>query len=127
MLEPRKLQRVAVIGASPNRERYSNKAVRRLVEAGHQVIPVNPGHKEIEGLTTVRSLEEVPPGSVDTITMYVGKERSSAMGQTIASIKPERIIFNPGAENEFLAAELKTSGIEVVEGCTLVMLSLGEF
>lgn len=119
--------RVAVLGASPNRERYSNQAVRLLDEFGHEVVPVNPGHAEIEGHAAVSSLDALEPGSVDTLTMYVGPERSAAMGPLILRLAPARVVFNPGSENPELAGELEAAGIEVLEACTLVMLRAGQF
>ena len=118
---------VAVLGASPNRERYSNRAVRMLVEHGHAVIPINPGQTEIEGLAVMPSLDHLDAGSVDTLTMYVGPERSDALGASILRLAPARVIFNPGSENPALAGELRAADIEVLEACTLVMLRAGQF
>lgn len=119
--------KVAVLGASPKTDRYSNKAVRLLAENGHEPIPVNPGYDQIEGLSTVRDLSELIPGSVDTLTMYVGPDRSADMADTILQLKPRRIIFNPGAENRELAERLRGEGLDVVEACTLVLLNTGQF
>jgi len=64
---------------------------------------------------------------VHTITLYLGAARSSPLIDEIVAAKPQRIILNPGAENEELAAAASGAGIEVVEGCTLVMLRTGLF
>jgi len=119
--------KVAVLGASPKPDRYSNKAVRSLVEHGHEVLPVNPGYDRIEGIPAVRSLSEIMPGSVDTLTVYVGPDRSDELAEDIRLLKPSRVIFNPGAENVALAAALREEGLQVVEACTLVMLNTGRF
>ena len=119
-------QTVAVLGASNNPERYSNMAVRRLREAGHHVIPVNPALSEIEGLPVARSLGEIKK-PVDTLTLYVGPERLAALTDEILRLAPKRVIFNPGTESPELAAALDRAGITHLEACTLVMLQTGQF
>ena len=64
---------------------------------------------------------------IDTITLYLGPERQREYYDYILSLKPKRIIFNPGTENNELAALAETNGIETVEACTLVMLSIGNY
>jgi len=118
---------VAVLGASPDPDRYSNKAVRMLREHGHRVVPVNPGHPVIEGLPAVPDLPAIPSGSIDTVTMYVGATRSNHMAAALLNLRPKRVIFNPGAENPGLAGTLSAAGILVEEACTLVLLQTGQF
>lgn len=119
-------QIVAVLGASNNRERYSNMAVRRLREAGHRVIPVNPAVAEIEGLPVVKSLGDIAD-PVGTLTLYVGRQRSAPMIADILHLAPQRVIFNPGTESAELAAALDRANIPHLEACTLVMLQTGQF
>jgi hypothetical protein len=119
-------QTVAVLGASSNPDRYSNMAVRRLREAGHRVIPVNPSLEEIEGLAVAKSLGEVKD-PVDTLTLYVGPQRSTPMIADILHLAPNRVIFNPGTESEELAAALDQANVPHLEACTLVMLQTGQF
>ena len=97
---------VVVLGASVKEERYSNKAVRLLLEHGHKVIAVNPSGVEICGLTSVKRLSEIND-HVDVLTMYVNCERSNALEDEIISLSPERIIFNPGSENNNLAQQVR--------------------
>lgn len=118
---------IVVLGASPKAERYSNKAVRELKSQGYAVIPVNPGHSEIEGLPAVSSLSMLEPESVDSVTMYIGAKHSSALLEDLLRLNPRRVIFNPGSENPQLSKALSQNGIETIEACTLVMLSLGSF
>lgn len=117
---------VAVLGASPKPQRYSNKAIRLLREYGHTVIPVNPAQKEIEGLPVVANVEALT-GKVDTVTMYVSPAHSDPLLPGLLALKPKRVIFNPGAENPSLERELKKAGIDVEEACTLVLLRTGQF
>lgn len=117
---------VAVLGASAKPERYSYKAVRMLSDMGYKVFPVHPALSVIDGIPVCRSLAEVPAG-IDTITVYVSPERSTALRDDFFRAKPRRVIFNPGAENPGLAQALARAGVEVQNACTLVMLSTGQF
>jgi predicted CoA-binding protein len=119
-------QNVAILGASPNEDRYSNKSVRELVNHNHTVYPIHPLCAEIHGQKCYKQLGEIPC-QVDTLTLYVGAPRSTQLLDNILAIKPTRIIMNPGAENDLLETKAKEHNIEVVRGCTLVMLSTGEF
>ena len=118
--------RVAVLGASPKSERYSNMAVDSLLKQGHEVIPVNPAHQVINGISAVASLDDIE-GGIDILTMYVNDERSSELVDEILALNPAKIIFNPGAENPELVAECENAGILTEEACTLVLLNTEQF
>jgi len=118
--------RVVVVGASPKPGRYSNRAVRLLVQHGHEVVPINPAASSIEGLPVVPRLEQVS-GHVDTVTLYVSAKISSALEGPITTLQPDRVIFNPGAENPVLRATLEAKGIHTEEACTLVLLNTNQF
>lgn len=117
---------VAVLGASPKPDRYAHKAMQMLAEYGYRAIPINPAYSEILGAKCYPSIVDVP-GKIDTTTIYLGQARSDPLIDEIVNVRPHRIIMNPGAENENLAAKARERGIEVVEGCTLVMLRAGSF
>lgn len=117
---------VVVLGASSKPERYSNKAVRLLVEHGHRVIPVHPAIAEIESLPVVHALEHIED-SVDTLTVYLSPAISGPLQSALLKLNPGRVIFNPGTENPELKQALKQSGIAVEEACTLVLLNTGQF
>jgi predicted CoA-binding protein len=119
-------RRVVVLGASPKPLRYAFKALEMLRKHGHDVVPVNPAYDEIQGLKCYPHVTDIPP-PVDTITVYLGKRRSDPLIEQITKAAPQRIILNPGAENDELAKAARDRGIEVVEGCTLVMLTIGTF
>ncbi len=118
--------RVVVLGASDNPERYSNRAVRKLVEQGYEVVPVHPRLRVVEGLPVVASLGRVD-GEVDTVTVYVNASVSGGLVDAMAALKPRRVVFNPGAEAPELAERLRGEGIEVEDACTLVLLGTGQF
>jgi len=119
-------QNVVVLGASPKPERYSNQAVHDLLEHGHHVYPVHPTSEAIHEQACYKNLEaiDVP---VDTLTLYVGPDRSNKLSDSIFKLKPKRIIMNPGTENDALEAQAQAQNIEVVRGCTLVMLRTQQF
>ena len=125
-MAPQKTETVAVLGASPKPDRYAYRAMEMLRQFGHEAIPVNPAFPEILGRTCYAKLSDVP-GRVDTITMYLGKQRSDPLIDEIIAAKPKRIIMNPGAENHDLARRAEAAGIEPIYDCTLVMLQTGSF
>ena len=120
------MKTVVVIGASPKTDRYAWKAMQMLKEYGHRRIPVNPAFQEVDGEHCLASVGEIGE-AVDTVTLYLGAARSEPLIPEIIQLKPNRIIMNPGAENDHLAEEARANAIEVVEGCTLVMLRAGTF
>lgn len=117
---------VLVLGASPNRRRYSNEAVRQLRSLGYRVIPVHPVAEEIEGLPVMHRLDEVSE-PVDTLALYVGPQRSAALAEGIIALRPGRVIFNPGTEAPDLEQRLSDAGLTCIRGCVLVMLRGGTF
>lgn len=117
---------MAIIGASPKPDRYAYQALQLLREHEHRTVPINPAFDEILGEKCYPKISDAP-GPIDTVTLYLGAERSNLLIDEIISAKPRRIIMNPGAENHVLAEKAEAAGIEVVEGCTLVMLRTGQF
>lgn len=117
---------VVVLGASPDPERYSNKAQRLLGEHGHRVIPVSPVYDEVEGVKTLKSVAEVS-APVNTLTLYLSPKRLLQMQGDIVRLRPGRVIFNPGTETPELQQALTTAGIPWEEACTLVMLRTGQY
>jgi predicted CoA-binding protein len=121
-----KTKTVAILGASPKPDRYAYKAFEMLRRYGHRPIPINPAFAEIQGEKCFPKIGDAPK-PIDTVTLYLGESRSNPLIDDIIEAKPRRIIMNPGAENFALAEKAEDAGIEVVEGCTLVMLQTGQF
>lgn len=114
-----------VVGASPEVTRYSYLATLRLKSYGHPVTLLGKRTGMIDGEPIHRS---VPAGlSVHTITLYVAPAHQAPVLEELLALHPVRIIFNPGTENAFFQREAQRRGVEVVEGCTLVMLSTGQY
>ena len=122
----KKSERVAVVGASPKPDRYAFKAIQMLQQHGHTPLPVNPAYEEVVGLKCYRRIADAPQ-PIDTVTIYLGAPRSNPLIDEIVNAGVRRIILNPGAENDALTRAANARGIEVVEGCTLVMLTIGTF
>ena len=122
----KKVKTVAVLGASPKPERYSYQCVELLLQHGYEVIPVTPAKQVICGCPPVATVADIDT-DVDVLTMYVNAKRSSDMEDMILELKPKKIIFNPGAENDDLAEKCKAAGIEVENACTLILLHSGQF
>jgi len=116
-----------VIGASLNPSRYSNLAINRLVDSGHEVhaFGLKPG--EVAGVPIITDQEAVQIPDLDTITLYVGPSRQGNLYDWVVSLAPKRVIFNPGTENPEFYEHLKKHEIEPVMACTLVMLSTTQY
>jgi hypothetical protein len=119
-------QRVVILGASHNPERYSYKAMKVLQEHGHETVLVNRGVTEIEGQPVLADIGDVT-GPVDTLTLYVKEEVSSLIQDKILALKPGRVIFNPSTKNIRLMMALDEADIPWIDGCTIVMLKSGQF
>jgi uncharacterized protein len=118
-------KRTMVIGASPNPERFSYKAISLLQKYGHQVEAIGIKNGTINNIEIQKGYPQIQ--GIHTITLYIGPPRQSEYYEYILSLSPKRIIFNPGTENNGLENMAKEAGIEVVEACTLVMLNTGKF
>ncbi len=117
---------VAVLGASPKPERYSNMAVRLLKEHNYSVIPISPAFDTIEDLPTVHKLENIKE-EVHTLTLYMNPVRLKPLIPSIVKLTPKRVIFNPGTESPTLQEALDKAGIKWMEACTLVLLKTNQF
>ena len=114
-----------VIGASPNTDRYSNKATLSLQKHGHTVFPIGIRSGKINDLDIITDKPQIE--NVDTVALYVGLGNQPAWIDYIFSLKPKRIIFNPGTENLEFEALAESKGIEATEACTLVLLSINQY
>lgn len=121
------MKKTVVIGASTNPARYAYMAANMLKEYGHPVVPVGIKNGELAGEEILLLKESPVIEEVDTVTLYVGPQHQEAWYDFIFGLNPKRIIFNPGTENSFLEQKAEAAGIEVVEGCTLVMLRSKQF
>ena len=110
---------VAVIGASKDRRKFGNKAVRAFQRQGYQVVPINPHESDVEGLRTYRSVLDVP-GKIDMATFYVPPAIGELLIDEIAAKQISEVWLNPGAESEVLIAKARALQIEPVVACSVV-------
>lgn len=122
---PTKEKKTLVLGASGNPARYSYLAVRRLRGNGHPVTAIGRKRAKIEDVEI--ETEKTAVAGIDTVTLYLNPAHQWEYYDYILSLKPKRIIFNPGAENPELEALAAANGIEAVEACTLVLLNTGQY
>ncbi|HRP88409.1 MAG TPA: CoA-binding protein [Edaphocola sp.] len=118
-------KKTLVIGASENPDRYSNKAIRMLQNFGHEVVAIGVKNGKVEDVEFGK--EHLPFENIDTVTLYINPKLQVDYYQYILSLKPRRIIFNPGTENDDFAGLALLKGIEPVEACTLVLLSTHQY
>ena len=110
---------VAVVGASANRAKFGNKALRAFQAQGYRVIPVNPNEEAVEGLRTYASVLDVPD-PIDMATVYVQPEITLRLLDEFAAKGIEEIWVNPGAEDDEVIAEARRRGLKVIFACSII-------
>ena len=109
---------MAVIGASNDRSKYSNKAVRAYRLQGYDVFPVNPKESQIEGLTAYRSVSEIP-GKLDRITVYLPPAVGMKVIEEIARKGTKELFLNPGSESDELIEKAESLGLQPIVACSI--------
>ena len=118
-------KKTLVMGASTNPGRYAYKAIKMLQRYGHPVVAVGKIKENLDGVAIEK--EHVQFEDVDTVTLYLNPMNQKQYYDYIISLKPERVVFNPGTENPEFYTMLKDNNIDIEVGCTLVMLSVGQY
>lgn len=118
-------KKTLVLGASANPSRYSYLAINMLREKGHEVTAIGKRTGKVNDVEI--KAEEQPIENLDTVTLYLNANNQKSYYDYIFSLNPKRIIFNPGAENQELAALAKEKSILPQNACTLVLLSTGQY
>lgn len=114
-----------VLGASENPDRYSNQAIQKLRKYGHEVVAIGKRPGSVNNVTI--QTQPIPSEDIETVTLYLNPMHQKPYYDYIVGLKPKRIIFNPGAENEELERLAAQEGIDILEACTLVMLGTGQY
>lgn len=110
---------VAIIGASNDRSKWGNKAVRAFQQRGYAVYPVNPSETEVEGLPAFKSISEVPDG-LDMVSVYVRPQILLKMLPDISAKKPAKVWLNPGTESDEVLKEAERLQLNVVQACSII-------
>lgn len=117
------MSRVAVIGASKNRAKFGNKAVRAYQSRGHVVFPVHPLEVEIEGLHCCSSILEIAD-DVDIVSVYLAPTTLLAILPDIAEKGCQELWLNPGTESDEVFERAESLGLNVIDQCSIVALGL---
>jgi predicted CoA-binding protein len=112
---------VAVVGASSDRGKFGNRAVRAFLRQGYDVRPVNPNEEIIEGLPAYKTITDIP-GPVDIVSIYVPAAIGIGLLEGIAAKQPREVWINPGAESAALEARARTLGLSPIYACSIVAL-----
>ena len=112
---------VAVIGASNNRRKFGNRAVRAYQQQGYTVIPINPHETEVEGLKAYASVLDVP-GPIDMASFYVPPDIGERVIDEVAQKGITEVWFNPGAESDALIARARALNIQPIVACSIVAI-----
>ena len=114
-----------VIGATTNKDRYAYKAIQSLINKSQQVVAI--GAKEGMALDVKIETTKFPFKGIDTVTLYLNPKNQEEYYDYIISLKPRRVIFNPGTENPEFYEILKQNNIEFEVACTLVLLATNQY
>ena len=112
---------VAVIGASSNRSKFGNRAVRAFQQQGYTVVPINPHETEVEGLKSYASVIDFP-GPIDMASIYLPPEIGEQVIEDIARKGIAEVWLNPGAESDVLIAKAKALDIQPIVACSIVAI-----
>jgi uncharacterized protein len=118
-------KKTLVLGASDNPSRYSYLAINSLRKYGHPVVAIGKKITRVADVPVEKEKKDFV--NIDTVTLYLNPLHQQDYYAYLLTLKPKRIIFNPGAENDELATLAKKNQIEVMEACTLVLLSTGQY
>jgi predicted CoA-binding protein len=110
---------VAVIGASSNRDKFGNKALRAFERRGYTVIPINPNEPEVEGHKTFASVLDVP-GELDMATVYVPSTAGVTVMEQLASKGVGEVWLNPGADDPAVVERARALGLNIVQACSII-------
>ncbi len=120
------MKKTLVLGASEKKDRYSNMAIARLVASGHEVVAIGRHSGQAHGVDIFSDFSKLTD-NIDTVTLYLNPENQKKVYGEIIALKPRRIIFNPGTENQELQQLALLAGIESEEACTLVLLNTNQY
>jgi hypothetical protein len=117
------MKTIAILGASSDRKKYGNKAVRAFMQQGHRVFPVNPKESTIEGLPAYTSIKDVPVRP-QMVSVYLPPPVVLKVLADIAQKGCDELWLNPGTESDEVLAEAERLGLNVVQACSIVAVGV---
>lgn len=117
------MKTVAIIGASNDRRKFGNKAVRAFLKQGYTVYPVNPKETEVEGLPSYKTIAEVPT-KPQMVSVYLPPPVLLKLLPDIAAKGCEELWLNPGTESDIVLAEAERLGLNVIQACSIVAVGV---
>lgn len=120
-------KKTVIIGATTNPGRYAYLAAEMLTEYKHEIVPVGIKSGEVLGKEILPIQSHPFIEGVDTITLYIGPQHQPEHYEYLLSLKPKRVIFNPGTENAEFEKMVEEAGAEAWQACTLVLLRSGQY
>jgi predicted CoA-binding protein len=121
------MKKTVIVGATTNPGRYAYLAAESLTSYKYEIVPIGIKKGEVFNNTILNIRDKPFIPDVDTITLYIGPRHQPEWYEYLISLKPKRIIFNPGTENPEFEKKAEQAGIEALEACTLVMLRTGQY
>ncbi len=115
---------IAIVGASTDREKFGNRAVRAYASRGYQVFPIHPREPSIEGHKAFASVNDVPVAELDCISIYLPPAVCLKALDDIARKPPKQVFFNPGADAPEVLERARELGLPVVVGCSIVAVGV---
>jgi predicted CoA-binding protein len=115
-------KKTVIIGGTPDPSRYAYLAAQMLTSYGHEIVPLSIKTGTVFGVEILDIRQRPVIDGVDTVTLYIGPQRQPEWYDYILSLKPKRIIFNPGTENEVFEKMAEEQSVEALQACTLVLL-----
>ncbi len=112
---------VAVIGASNDRNKFGNKALRAFARQGYTVIPINPRERAVEGHQAYASVLDVPV-PIDIATVYVPAEAGIGVMEELARLQVEEVWLNPGADADEVVARARQLGLKTIQACSIIAI-----
>lgn len=111
---------VAVVGASTDRAKYGNKAVRAFLRSGFEVYPVNPNAEHVEGIRAYANLEDLPVDRLDRVSLYVPPAVGLRVLDQAARLRVGEVWLNPGADTPEVVARAEALGLKVIQACSIL-------
>jgi uncharacterized protein len=117
------MKTVAVIGASNNRTKFGNKAVRAFQQTGYKVFPIHPAVTEVEGLPCYKTIADVPERP-NLVSVYIGPETLVKLLPDIAAKGCDELWLNPGTESPEVFAKALELGLKTVQTCSILAVGI---